>query len=57
VLIPQISDAASVLPSSRTRYVRWMVAGVGTFQQLAIALMWNVPGGVVQIAWGAASWW
>ena len=30
VLIPQISDAASVFPSRSTRYVRWMEAGVGT---------------------------
>src|SRR2546430_15518439 len=29
VLIPQISEAASVLPSRRTRYVRWIEAGVG----------------------------
>src|SRR6202022_196733 len=29
VLIPQMSDAASVLPSRRTRYVRWIEPGVG----------------------------
>src|SRR5438067_7060784 len=30
VLIPQMSEAASVLPKRRTRYVRWIVAGVAT---------------------------
>jgi hypothetical protein len=30
VLIPQISEAASVLPSRRVRYVRWMLRGVGS---------------------------
>ena len=29
VLIPQMNDAASVLPRSRIRYVRWIEAGVG----------------------------
>src|ERR1700716_271184 len=29
VLMPQISEAASVLPSRSTRYVRWIDAGVG----------------------------
>jgi hypothetical protein len=29
-LIPQMNDAASVFPSSRTRYVRWIERGVGT---------------------------
>jgi hypothetical protein len=29
VLIPQMNDAASVLPSSRVRYVRWIARGVG----------------------------
>src|SRR2546428_6391719 len=31
VLIPQIKEAASVLPSRRTRYVRWMDPGVGNY--------------------------
>jgi len=30
VLIPQMSEAASVLPSSSTRYVRWIEPGVGS---------------------------
>jgi hypothetical protein len=30
VLIPQMSEAASVLPSRRTRYVRWIDLGVGS---------------------------
>ena len=30
VLIPQISDAARVLPKISSRYVRWMERGVGT---------------------------
>ena len=30
VLIPQMSEAASVLPRRRTRYVRWIEAGVGS---------------------------
>jgi hypothetical protein len=29
VLMPQISDAASVFPSRSRRYVRWMKRGVG----------------------------
>ncbi len=29
VLMPQMNDAASVFPSIRTRYVRWMERGVG----------------------------
>jgi len=29
VLIPQMSEAASVLPSRSTRYVRWIEWGVG----------------------------
>ena len=29
VLMPQMNDAASVLPSISTRYVRWIVRGVG----------------------------
>jgi hypothetical protein len=29
VLIPQISDAASVFPSRSRRYVRWIERGVG----------------------------
>ena len=28
--MPQIRDAASVLPSSSAKYVRWMLPGVGT---------------------------
>jgi hypothetical protein len=32
VLIPQISEAASVLPSRRVRYVRWMLRGVGAIR-------------------------
>src|SRR5438132_10271547 len=30
VLIPQMSEAASVLPNRRTRYVRWIEEGVGS---------------------------
>ena len=30
VLMPQMNDAASVLPSCSSRYVRWMDRGVGT---------------------------
>jgi hypothetical protein len=30
VLIPQMSEAASVLPSRSTRYVRWIERGVGS---------------------------
>ncbi len=29
VLMPQMNDAASVFPSIRIRYVRWIDAGVG----------------------------
>src|SRR3954471_7620759 len=37
VLIPQISEAASVLPSSSTRYVRWIVLEVGIVHEGTLA--------------------
>ena len=35
VLIPQMNDAASVLPSIRSRYVRWTLRAVGMHQIIA----------------------